>query len=153
MIIRTVETILRSNPFFAGLAEAHLHTLAGCGSNARFKAGDVIFRQRDRADRFFVIQSGRVAVDLETPDARILTIQTLEANDILGWSWLFPPYRWNFNARAVEDTHAIALDAECLRGKCERDTAMGYDLMKRFSAIMMERLNATRMQIMDVYGR
>ena len=80
-----------------------------------------------------------------------LTILTLGAGDILGWSWLFPPYRWKFSARAIEDTRAFAADGKCLREKAERDHDLGYELLKRFAHVVEERLEATRLQLLNVY--
>jgi CRP-like cAMP-binding protein len=76
----------------------------------------------------------------------------LAAGEVLGWSWLIPPYHWKFDARAIEQTRALALDGKCLRTKCEEDHDLGYELLKRFAQIMEERLQATRLQLLDVYG-
>ena len=79
-------------------------------------------------------------------------IRSREAGEILGWSWLVPPYRWHFDARAVELTRAIALDGKCLREKCEEDHDLGYEVMRRFVVIIAQRLEETRLQLLDVYG-
>ena len=99
-----------------------------------------------------MIRSGRVAVDVDVITEGAVTIQTLEEDEVLGWSWLIPPYIWNFSARAVEPVRALALDARCLRGKCEADGELGYALLKRFAEVIVMRLRATRMQLMDIYG-
>jgi CRP-like cAMP-binding protein len=80
-----------------------------------------------------------------------ITIETIASGDVLGWSWLFPPYRWHFDAQALELTRAIAFDGACLRAKCDDDHDLGYAL-QRFARIMMQRLQATRLQLLDVYG-
>ncbi len=80
-------------------------------------------------------------------------IATLGEGAVVGWSWLFPPYRWSFDARALELTRTVAFDGACLRGKCEADTTLGYELMQRFAAVMLDRLQATRLQLLDVYGQ
>ncbi len=152
MEIRTVEDLLKAHPFFKGMKEDYIASLAGCASNARFEARETIYRQKEPADHFYIIQDGKVAVDTEAPGGGVLTIQTLGEGDILGWSWLFPPYVWHFGARAMEPTRMVVLDARCLREKCEEDPAMGYEFMKRFSALFLRRLQETRMQIMDIYG-
>jgi CRP-like cAMP-binding protein len=152
MEIRGFESVLREHPFFESMQEEHIKHLAGCASNARFNAGDVLFRQQQEAERFYIVREGRVAVSVEAQDRGPVTIQTLEAGEVLGWSWLFPPYLWNFDAQALETTRVIAMDARCLRGKCEEDPALGYDLMKRFSAILIERLQATRILLTDMFG-
>jgi CRP/FNR family transcriptional regulator, cyclic AMP receptor protein len=71
---------------------------------------------------------------------------------VLGWSWLFPPYRWHFDASASAETSAVVLDGACLRGKCEDDASLGYRLMKRFAQLIQQRLQETRLQLLDVYG-
>ncbi len=142
--------ILRDLPFFQGMKEEHIAELAGCASYASFQAGQSVFHQGEDADRIYVIRSGRIAVDVESVDRGMTTIQTLDADDVLGWSWLFPPYVWSFGARAVETTRTIAMDARCLRGKCEADTDLGYALLKRFSAVIVDRLRATRIQLLDI---
>ena len=81
-----------------------------------------------------------------------LTIETIEAGDVVGWSWLFPPHAWHFDARAVAPVRAIEVDGACLRAKCEKDPVLGYDLMSRFSAVLLERLNATRFRLANLYG-
>ncbi len=78
--------------------------------------------------------------------------QTVAEGDVLGWSWLFPPYRWVFDAQALELTRALVFDGTCLRGKCEDDHNLGYELMKRFAHVVVQRLQATRLQLLDVYG-
>jgi len=125
--------------------------IVGCAANVRFEAGEYIFREGEDANQFYIIRHGKVALELFTPERGVLTIQTLGAGDVLGWSWLFPPYRWRFDARALELTRAIALDGTCLRNKCDEDHNLGYELVKRFAQIIIERLQATRLQLLDVY--
>ena len=104
------------------------------------------------ASRFYIIPEGKVALETVGPRPEPVTIQTVEAGEVLGWSWLFPPYRWHFSARVVEQTRAIALDGVCLRTKGEADHNLGYELVKRVAQVMMERLQATRLQLLDIYG-
>ncbi|MDW8105819.1 MAG: cyclic nucleotide-binding domain-containing protein, partial [Armatimonadota bacterium] len=149
--MRTLESILAEHPFFAGLEPRYVQVIAGCASNVVFEEGRIIFREGEEADRFYLIREGRVALEVHAAGIGTLTIQTLDAGDILGWSWLVPPYRWHFDARAIEQTRAIALDGECLRRKCEEDHDLGYELLKRFAEIITQRLQATRLQLLDVY--
>lgn len=146
------ESYLAEHPVFRDLGSDYLRLLCECATNARFRAGETIFRQGEAADRFYLIRDGRISVEISSPSNGPLTIQTLESGEVLGFSWLFPPYTWYFDARAATSTRAIALDARCLRGKCDQDPALGYELMKRFSAILHSRMQAARLQIMDVYG-
>jgi CRP-like cAMP-binding protein len=150
--MRTLETVLGEHPFFTGLEQRYLRIIVGCASNVVFEKGQVIFREGEEADRFYLIRQGRVALEVHAAGIGTITIQTLDAGDILGWSWLVPPYRWHFDARAVETTRAIALDGDCLRRKCEEDHDLGYELLKRFAEIITQRLQATRLQLLDVYS-
>ena len=151
MVIRTIETLLEEHPFFEGMKEKDVACVAGCASNVHFNARQTLFNQQDPADHFYIIKSGKIAIDTTSVDRGVVTIETLGEGKVLGWSWLFPPYEWQYSARALEETSAIAMDARCLRGKCEDDPALGYELMKRFSAIMLRRMQRARMQILDVY--
>jgi CRP-like cAMP-binding protein len=118
----------------------------------RFDGGQYLFHEGEEAEKFFLIRHGRIALEVFTPDRGPITIQTLEPGDILGWSWLVPPYQWRFDAKAIELVRAIALDGKCLRTKCETDHDLGYDLLKRFAHVIEQRLEATRLQLLDVYG-
>ncbi len=152
MAMETLERILAEHPFFKGLEKPHLQLLVECASNVRFNAGEVIFREGEEANLFYLIRHGKVAVETFVPNRGPVIIQTLGEGELLGWSWLIAPYRWRFDARAVELTRAIALDGECLRGKCEEDHNFGYELVKRVAHVIEQRLQATRLQLLDVYG-
>jgi CRP-like cAMP-binding protein len=150
--IHTFEKVLADHPFFAGMAEASLDTVTGCVANVVFKPGDFIFREGQPADHFFLIREGRVAVEVFVPNKGPVTIETIEGGEVLGWSWLFPPYMAHFDARALNAVRALSLDGACLRTKCDKDAALGYDLTKRFTQLVVARLEATRMQLLDLYG-
>ena len=147
-----IETLLHEVPLFAGLEPAQLELIAGCGSNVHADDDEVLFRQGDPADTFYVIRHGSVALETFVPSRGGLTIETLEAGEVLGWSWLFEPYRWHFDARALTPVRATAFDAACLRGKCEADPELGYALMSRFAGVLIERLQWTRLRLLDIYG-
>lgn len=149
--MENLERILAEHPFFAGLEPRYLQLLVGCASNVRFDAGQTIFREGEEANQFFLIRHGKVAVDIYAAERGSITIETLNEGDILGWSWLVPPYFWQFDARAVELTRAIALDGKCLRQKSEEDRDLAYELLKRFVHIIEQRLQATRLQLLNVY--
>ncbi len=146
-----LERIVREHPFFAGMKDEYTAVISGCAKNCRFEAGQYIFREGETADQFYLLRSGRVALQIAAPEKAIM-IQTVGESEIVGASWLVPPYRWGMDAKALELTRAISLDAACLRGKCEDDHTLGYELMKRFMPILLQRLQATRLQILDVYG-
>jgi CRP/FNR family cyclic AMP-dependent transcriptional regulator len=147
-----LKNILSGHPFFKSLNEEYLALVVGCASNVRFEAGKTILREGEEANDFFLVRAGKVSVQLMTPNKGPVIIETLTEGDILGWSWLVPPYTWHFDAKALELTRMIALDGKCLRNKCESDHNLGYELMKRFADIMIKRLESTRLQLLDIYG-
>lgn len=150
--METLRPILAEHPFFKDLDPSYLDLLVGCAANARFDEGAFLFRTGEEANQFFLIRQGRVALEIAAPGRPPLIVQTVREGEILGWSWLIPPYHLVFDARAVEPTRALALDGKCLRTKCEADHNLGYELLKRFAHIMEERLEAARLQLLDVYG-
>lgn len=148
-----IEQILAAQPFFAGFSPEQSRLVAGCARNHRYDEGEYLCREGASADEFFLIRHGRVAVEIAAPARAPIVIATLGEGEIVGASWLVPPYRWMFDARATLLTRAIGIDAACLRAKCEADHHLGYDMMKRFLPIFAQRLQATQMQILDVYGK
>jgi CRP/FNR family transcriptional regulator, cyclic AMP receptor protein len=149
--METLEGLIAEHPFFKGMEMPHLKLLVSCASNVRFEPGQFVFREGAEANQFYLIRHGRVTLEIHAPPRGSIIIQTLGEGDVLGWSWLFPPYRWKFSAKAIESTRAIALDGKCLRGKSEEDHDLGYELQKRFARVIQERLQATRLQLINVY--
>lgn len=147
-----LERIVLEHPFFTGLERKLGATIAGCAKNHRFEAGQYLFREDEPANEFFLIRHGSVALEVHAPGRPSLVFSTEHEGDIVGASWLLPPYRWGMDARAVELTRAIGIDAECLRDKCDADHDLGYELMKRVLPALVSRLNAARMQMLDLYG-
>jgi CRP-like cAMP-binding protein len=145
--------ILHSHPFLQNLDEEYLKQIVGCASNAVFHEDQLIFQEGDEAENFYLIRTGKVALELNGRDRGKIRILTIGPGQILGWSWIVSPYRWHFDAHAIEEVRAVTLDGECLRNKCEQDPTLGYEMLKRFSHILELRLNATRMQLLDVYKR
>jgi CRP/FNR family transcriptional regulator, cyclic AMP receptor protein len=150
--MKTLDQVVLESAVFAGLDDVYAEHLAGCSQTVGFDAGETLFREGEPADVFYVLRRGRVALELYVPGRGALTIETIDAGSVVGWSWLFPPHIWHFDARAVAPVRAVAVDGACLRGKCEDDPALGYQLMQRFSAVLLERLNATRLRLADLYG-
>jgi len=150
--MRTLDALIVESPVFKGLDQDQLELIAGCASNTVFAAGERLFREGDQADTFFLIRHGLVALDAYVPNRGQLTVETVGPSEIVGWSWLLPPYRWHFTGRAVELVRAVQFDGACLRKKCDEDPLLGYDLLTRFSQVLISRLQATRLQLMDVYG-
>jgi CRP/FNR family transcriptional regulator, cyclic AMP receptor protein len=151
--MRALDAMLSDVPLFEGLNAEELELLAGCASNIRFREGDPLFREGEPADTFYVVRHGTVALETFVPQLGGVNIQTVEAGEVVGWSWLFEPYRWHLDARALTTVRATAFDAACLRQKCDDDPALGYDLMKRFAQVLIERLQWTRLRLLDVYGQ
>jgi CRP/FNR family transcriptional regulator, cyclic AMP receptor protein len=147
-----LERIVKEHPFFGGMQEPFCKLVCGCAKNVRFEAGQYLFREGDPADEFYLLRHGRVALQVTAPGRGAVTFQTVGEGEIVGVSWLVPPYRWTNDAKAIDLTRAIAMDATCLRQKCESDHDLGYEMMKRFMPILIQRLQATRLQILDVYG-
>ena len=150
--METLERIIAEHPFFAGLESYYTGLLTGCAANVRFTPGTYIFREGEEANEFYLIRSGKVALEIFAPQHKPIVIETLAEGEILGWSWLLPPYVWKFHAHVMQETRAIALDGKCLREKCEQNHDLGYEVLKRFAQIVERRLEATRLQLLDVYA-
>jgi CRP/FNR family transcriptional regulator, cyclic AMP receptor protein len=150
--METLARVIGEHPFFAGLEGGFLSLTVSCASNVRFKSGTYIFKEGDVANTFYLLRDGTVALELFAPQLKPIIVATVGVGEILGWSWLLKPYRWKFNARAIDDVRAIALDGRCLRNKCEENHDLGYEVLKRFAGIMEQRLDATRLQLLDVYA-
>ncbi len=150
--MKSISDLLGEHPFFEGLPPEALELISGCGTNVHFDADATIISEDEPADVFYVLRSGRVALEVATPRRGPLVIETVGPGEILGVSWLLPPYRWTFDGRATISTSAVALDAACLRQKCDQDPVLGYEMYKRFAALVRDRLQATRLQLVDFYG-
>ena len=148
--MKTFEELLAEHPFFQGLAPQHLHIIGNCATEESFEPGSYILREGEHAERFYAIRKGTVTLEAVAAPHGPITIETLEAGAALGWSWFFPPYRWQFNARVVEPTQAIVIDGVSLRAKCEEDSQFGYEFLKRLAQIVVHRLQATRRQLRDL---
>jgi CRP/FNR family transcriptional regulator, cyclic AMP receptor protein len=151
--MRTIDQLIAESPTFEGLPKEQLEFIAGCAWNERIPAGTLVLREGERAERFFLIRHGTVSLEIDAPGRGPLLIQTLHDGEVVGWSWLFAPHRWAMDGRAITDCSVVAFDGTCVRGKCEADHELGYELMKRFAANLIERLQGTRMQLIDIYGR
>jgi CRP/FNR family cyclic AMP-dependent transcriptional regulator len=150
--IKEIKDYLPDHPFFKGLDPALVEFLAGCARNVHFNEGEIVFKEGGRADTFYVVRKGRISIQVHNPAGGGMIFDTADAGDVVGWTWLIPPYKWIFDATASAETSAVAFDGECLRGKCEGDSAVGYALMKRVAIVMNERLEAARMRLLDLYG-
>ncbi|MGA8922128.1 MAG: cyclic nucleotide-binding domain-containing protein [Candidatus Dormiibacterota bacterium] len=150
--IETVRDLLARSRVFTGLPDAVLDELAGCGTLAVFAGGAAMFHTGQPAGTFQVIRHGRVSIEMAAPGREPIIVATRGEGEAVGWSWLFEPYRWHFDAIALEPTRVISLDGECLRGKAARDHELGYELMSRFADLAIRDLELTELQLLDVYG-
>lgn len=148
--METLDQILKKHSFFKDLPSQYLDFIVGCASHVVFKKGEVILKEGEPADKFYVIRGGLVSI--YTGHRSHIAIQTIHEGDILGWSWLIPPHRYRFSAEAVENTRALALDGKCLREKCEKNSELGYELLKRLIGVFTQRLEAARLQLLDIYN-
>jgi CRP/FNR family transcriptional regulator, cyclic AMP receptor protein len=140
------------HPFLAGMNHTQLALLTDCAIPVHFEKGQIIFREGEMANRFYLIESGKVVLESTGRLGDLVLIDTIGAGDLLGWSWMFPPYIWQFSARAVEPTTAIFLYGTILREYCEKDHSLGYELFKRMSAVMVKRLQAARKQMLAFHA-
>ncbi|HET9732368.1 MAG TPA: cyclic nucleotide-binding domain-containing protein [Acidimicrobiales bacterium] len=147
-----VAELVSRHPLLAGLPGDAASTVAGCARNEAFAAGSLLLSEGEAADTLYLIRRGTVAVEIHGPGRGRIVIETLGPGQAAGWSWLFPPYRWHFDVRAADAVGAVAVDAACLRAKAEQDPALGYELMKRCGAVLLDRLQATRVRLLDLYG-
>jgi len=150
--MRATTERLRTHPFLAGLDEESLERIATISTVVALDAKTWLFREGDPADRCWLIRSGRVNLDVHLPGRGEVIVESLGAGAVLGWSWLFPPYRWHFDAVVVEPTSAIEVDGIQLRALCQTDPKLGYRLGQMFTAVLIERLQATRLRLLDLYG-
>ena len=150
--MKTLDAVIAESPVFAGLTQEQLEFIVGCAQNVHFDAGQKIAKAGDAADVFYLIRMGEVALDLEVPNKKAVRIDTAEAGQPLGFSWLIPPYEWKYDVTATELVRAVAFDGACLRGKCDGDPVLGYALLTRFAQVLAGRLQATRFRLLDFYG-
>jgi CRP/FNR family cyclic AMP-dependent transcriptional regulator len=150
--VQTLTELIHELPALQSLTPAHRETLAGCARNQVFASGEEIMREGAAADAFYIVRAGGVAIVTPVPGRGEITIETLHAGELLGWSWLVEPYRNAFGARALGSTRVLALDGVCLRGKCEADPALGYELLKLLASVFAQRLRDTRVRLLDLYG-
>ncbi len=150
--MKEINELLDEIDVLSDLDADYRELVAGCGSNVVFSDGERLMAVGDSATTFFALRRGSVAIELAATSGPPLLIETLEAGQVVGWSWLFEPYVNQFDVRARGDVGAIAFDGACLRGKCDDNHDLGYELMGRFAHLITHRLQATRVRLLDVYG-
>jgi CRP-like cAMP-binding protein len=151
MNLRTISDLLVDQDFFRGIKRDYIDFIAGCASNVHFRKGQFIALRGKPASHFYLIRSGHAALEVDAAN-RTVIIQTVSAGHVIGWSWLEPPYEWQYDVRTVEDVSAVAFDATCVREKCDGDPVFGYEMYKRFIRVVINRLDATRVQLTDMYA-
>jgi len=148
--IEPMVTRVALHPFLAGMNRSHLNLLTDCAMHVHFTPGQIIFREGEIANRFYLIETGGVILESSGRCGDPVVIDKVRAGDLLGWSWMFPPHVWHFTARAVAETEAIFFYGTILRDYCERDHSLGYELFKRMSAVMIKRLQAAREKMLAI---
>lgn len=152
MKARSIADYLGSHAFFAGLNDASIAELAGCARIEHVRAGEFLFREGDTAEHFYVIMHGQIGLELFSPNAGPLILDTAGDGEVLDWPWLIPPYQWMFDARTTHPTSVVCLESACLRRKCEADPRLGYEFVQRVAQVMYDRLLAARVRLLDLYG-
>jgi CRP/FNR family cyclic AMP-dependent transcriptional regulator len=152
MAVRGLKSIVAEHRFFAGLDEALCDLVCGCAKNVRFDAGQYLVHEGEAPDHFYLLRHGRVGLEVSAPGKGAIAFQNLGEGEIVGVSWLIPPYRSTYDAKALDLVRAVAMDVTCLQLKCETDHDLGYEMMKRFMPVLAQRLEAARLQIRGVYG-
>jgi CRP-like cAMP-binding protein len=150
-IIEPMAERVALHPFLAGMNHTQLAFLTDCAMPVHFKKGQVIFRQGEMANRFYLIETGKVILESGGGEGEPVVVDTVTAGDLLGWSWMFAPYAWRFDARAAEATNAIFFYGTILREYCERDHSLGYELLKRMAVVMNRRMQAARDKMVAVH--
>lgn len=150
--MHSLEPIIAEIPFFRGLKPHHLEAITGCASNVHVDAGVYLGRAGDPADRFWIVRVGRIALELYVPGRGAVTIDTVSEGEVVGFSWLLPPYQLHFDVRALIPTRAVQFDGRCLREKCVANPELGHEILSRFSRVMADRIRAMSLQMLDVYG-
>ncbi len=148
----TTGALLRANPFFSQMPDAYTDYLAEHARKRTLRAGEAVFTQGDPAKHFYLLLDGQVDVEVPAIMGPSLAIQNLGPGQVLGWSWLISPYEWDFQAQAVTDAELLEFDGATILAHCEADNSFGYELLKRFTELMSERLHAARRRMMDQWN-
>lgn len=151
-MMRPVAELVASHPLFAGLPEGTTAEIAACARNVAFLPGELVLAEGQPANTLFLVRRGRVAIEIHAPNRGSIVVETVGPGGAVGWSWMFPPYRWQFDARALGPVGAVAIDATCLRAKADADDALGRLLVTRVAGVLLQRLQATRIRLLDLYG-
>jgi CRP/FNR family transcriptional regulator, cyclic AMP receptor protein len=146
-----LEKVVAAHPFACGLSEHHIRLLADAAMRTQFEPDQIIFREGEQANRFYLLEHGSVALEANVVSGQTVVIDTISDGDLIGWSWLFPPYIWHFTARAIAPSAAIFFYGTVLREYCEKDHTLGFELLKRMSEVMTRRLQLARRKLLENY--
>lgn len=152
MTSNAIEKVLVDAPAFSGLGDEYARRLAEHGKEIEIANGEVLFRSGEPAKSFFLLVDGEISIEIPAVSGPTLRVQRLTPVRVLGWSWLLPPFKWSFNAKGERDSKLIAFDGEAVLEACEADPAFGYEVIKRFSGLMAERLDAAHRRMMEQWS-
>ncbi|MEJ2742134.1 MAG: cyclic nucleotide-binding domain-containing protein [Gammaproteobacteria bacterium] len=150
--MKTVSQFVREHTLFNGMPSEQVDFIAGCGQLRRFAKGDYLAQENDAAEFFYLIIEGRVVIETHQLHGSATPLLTVNANELVNWSWLIPPYRHRFDARALTALRTVALNGTCIRKKCDIDPKLGFDLLRRLSAVIISSLHNAQFQLLDVYS-
>ena len=149
---QSITEYLSAHEFFSEFSDDSLKFLCECSSTREIKKGQILFLQGEHADKFYVVRSGRISIQMPAIMGPTLEIQTVDEDQVLGWSWLISPYKWNFQTKAEEDSELLQFDGVAILARCEQEPKFGYELLKKFAGLMSVRLNAARQKMMDEWN-
>jgi len=149
---KKIATILSKQSFFHGLSSEFIDFLSGHAVERKLRKGEILFEHGQPADRFYLLRDGRITIEVPAISGPSLVVQSLGPDKLLGWSWLIPPYKWSFQARAEEDCEVLEFDGKAILDRCESEPRFGYEILKRFSSLMSERLEAARTKMMEEWN-
>ena len=143
---------LSAHEFFSEFSDDVLKFLCECSSMREIKKGQILFLQGEHADKFYIVRSGRISIQMPAIMGPTLEIQAVDEDQVLGWSWLISPYQWNFQTKAEDDSELLQFDGAAILEQCELDPKLGFELVKKFAALMTVGLNAARLKMMDEWN-
>ena len=149
---QSITEYLSAHEFFSQFRDDDLKFLCECSSTREIKKGQILFRQGEHADKFYVVRSGRISIQMPAIMGPTLEIQAVDEDQVLGWSWLISPYQWNFQTKAEEDSELLQFDGVAILARCEQEPKFGYELLKKFAGLMSVRLNAARQKMMNEWN-
>jgi CRP-like cAMP-binding protein len=153
MTITDLSSVLAKQDFFKDFASEDLHLIAGCAKNVTYPANTLLGEIDGSANSFYLLRKGLISIETHLAHKGTQVVQVVHPGDIIGWSWIFPPYKWSYDVRTIEEVTVTEFDGACLRAKCDAQPALGYRLMRQFSSLIAERLQHSRMRLMDIYGK